>query len=1003
MEKSRKLLCLLLTVLLMLTPMATSLAVEGNESEPPLSVEITTDKEKYGTFSTANFTVKITNVSDEPVSNVRAVVSLDKLTATGKNSQLQKEIESLASGETLEFTYSAMLDAGKASVNFFERIILFIVQLFKSILGLPSNGVDDGVACVEGSKTVLFGKYEAGASVKVAYKNSDDEKGIVYADGVIELDNQTAYQQNGSRFVFPITEETKKFAVGTVFLLPDKTPYKVSSISTENGSYVVETEDPTIEETVKSVDIQGTVTLNPQDFILEEGVKLVTPQGRNLGISRQSLGGFCFEVSTEIDEGLEIYANVSIKEIAVDFKADIDIEWFNLQCKEVWLKTFIDAEITGGIKTKTEGNLTNPRDGVLVLAKIPVLGFPGIAIYAEIALAYNIEGKFEIKVTTSGTAGFGVYENQPRGIFEFETNLETPEIELSGRIGPKVSGLLEICNKWNLLDFAVFMGGEIKATQKLNNTNTDCKDIDLFAFGELTALYEGVIGEWLDLKYKYEFWNESNSPLRKNFHFENGKLVSACTVPHELIMGTVKERQTENPLAGVLVEAYNEKDVLFAQAHTGENGDFSTRLPEGSYTLRFSLEGYTTAMVDITVYNNTSVTLDEIVYLEATGDDGVTNWDFIVPVTHKKTVPDGYIPIFTIDDLYNIPYGTADGMYILMNDIEFSKSIAWQPFGIGGITLDGNGYSIRNLYTDGQGLFSYANGATIKNLALTNVIVNSSTDNVGALAGRGYFNDIDNCFTTGYVKGKQYVGGIIGIEEYSAMSSAMSSSSMKNSYSLCTVNGDTYVGGICGMITVSQFHSGTIQNCYNAGSIKSLYYAGGITGYAFKYGDQGITLIDNCYNAGEVFAENYVGGIVGQLSRSMGSARISNSYNTGKIEGISSIGGLSGSAGADIQHCYNIGEVAGDTEVGGIVGTPYVNRGFYGIITAYLFGCYCINTTSTAVGGSGGTFTDVNELTENEMKDSNNFLRFDFDTIWAIDPNKNNGYPYLRTLEPREP
>ena len=30
------------------------------------------------------------------------------------------------------------------------------------------------------------------------------------------------------------------------------------------------------------------------------------------------------------------------------------------------------------------------------------------------------------------------------------------------------------------------------------------------------------------------------------------------------------------------------------------------------------------------------------------GDDGTTNWDFIVPVTHKKTVPNGYIIISLI-------------------------------------------------------------------------------------------------------------------------------------------------------------------------------------------------------------------------------------------------------------------------------------------------------------------------------------------------------------------
>ena len=55
----------------------------------------------------------------------------------------------------------------------------------------------------------------------------------------------------------------------------------------------------------------------------------------------------------------------------------------------------------------------------------------------------------------------------------------------------------------------------------------------------------------------------------------------------------------------------------------------------------------------------------------ATGDDGTTNWDFIVPVTHQSTVPAGYVGIYTpedLDDIRNHP----GGQYILMNNIDLS-------------------------------------------------------------------------------------------------------------------------------------------------------------------------------------------------------------------------------------------------------------------------------------------------------------------------------------------
>ena len=38
-------------------------------------------------------------------------------------------------------------------------------------------------------------------------------------------------------------------------------------------------------------------------------------------------------------------------------------------------------------------------------------------------------------------------------------------------------------------------------------------------------------------------------------------------------------------------------------------------------------------------------------------------------------------------------------------------------------------------------------------------------------------------------------------------------------------------------------------------------------------------------------------------------------------------------------------------------------------------------------------------LTETQMRDKAFYMGFDFDAIWAIAPNKNDGYPYLRVLE----
>jgi|GEM_PF-3342501 len=1087
MEKSRKLLCLLLTVLLMLTPMATSLAVEGNGSEPPLSVEITTDKTKYGTFSTANFTVKITNVSNEPVSNVRAVVSLDKLTVTGKNSQLQKEIESLASGETLEFTYSAMLDAGKTSVNFFERIILFIVQLFKSILGLPDTGVDDGVAFVEKNKSVNFGKYEASALVKVAYggnENRDFKIKNFYSNTVDILintpTNVTFYAETECKNVIPeklsILDQDMNF-IGYMYDEDgDKTYTAVISAEQNhitNIDYFAQYE-ATISKRLSLCYYRDFTQTEIQDF---EGMMAkvgeIESAQRQLGKTEKEIGEAIYRYIQDI----KFIENISIDDNGnVDFITTFGVTGvWNIK-KENRLGGY-ESRYTResqqlGLASRQISEFQSDDDGITPTIK-PSISNKNIVIllpfkstddnfycdeYERLAtvIANNIGGTVkifcddEVSIDLLKTLDdYGVVFFYSHGILSNATNhawdvFDKDPYTLTGETSGFFSTISSADFIAGRIIISVSSGKRLGIGAKFYDTYYDSGDFaqTFFHFGSCNSMKNNTIADTLIEKGASWVQGYSNEVIFPNdlsqIHFilkymldetfPVGEAVEATLINPEaqnykqddcelryqgerdfrfieqvesgqFIRGVVKERTTEKPIANVSVRAYDKANNLIGLTYTEENGHFNIRVPEGFYTLQFDSGGYSTVTVEATVNKNTSVTLNEIVYLQRVGDDGITNWDFIVPVTHKKTVPDGYIPIFTMRDLYDLANGKKDDSYILMNDIELPIAFSWQPFEINGITLDGNGYSIKNLYTSGQGFFSHANGATIKNLALTNVIVNCSNDNVGALVGRGYFNNIDNCFTTGYVKGKQSVGGIIGIEQYLSSYSYLSSSSVKNSYSICAVEGDTYVGGICGTINVSQFNSGTIQNCYNAGNVTALHGVGGIVGYAVKHGDQGITLIDNCYNTGEVFGDNSVGGIVGQLLKITGKSKISNSYNTGKIEGNSSVGGLSGSSGGEIWCCYNTGEIMGTIEVGAITGIPQVNAVPHGIQDAYLFGCYYLSSALNAVGGSGGALIEAKELSDSEMKIKDNFVGFDFDTVWAIDPSINKGYPYLNSFE----
>lgn len=206
-----------------------------------------------------------------------------------------------------------------------------------------------------------------------------------------------------------------------------------------------------------------------------------------------------------------------------------------------------------------------------------------------------------------------------------------------------------------------------------------------------------------------------------------------------------------------------------------------------------------------------------------------------------ENVPEGYIGIYDIADLYGIR-NDLTANYILMKDIDMSEDTAeggdwnlaghgWTPIdGFAG-TFDGNGHRIIGMHIYGEveqavGLFgklgnSYPEKVSIKNLAMVDININIINEDrggwcsVGGIVGHGYDDvKIENCYTTGDILAEvkysqSYVGGLMG---------GGRTSSVSNCYNICNVilSGDSTditdgVGGIA--------QSCNADFCYNIGTI----------------------------------------------------------------------------------------------------------------------------------------------------------------------------------------
>nr|HML75103.1 GLUG motif-containing protein [Anaerohalosphaeraceae bacterium] len=177
----------------------------------------------------------------------------------------------------------------------------------------------------------------------------------------------------------------------------------------------------------------------------------------------------------------------------------------------------------------------------------------------------------------------------------------------------------------------------------------------------------------------------------------------------------------------------------------------------------------------------------------------------------------------------------------------------------------------------------------------------SNGDFLGGIIGCMKSGSVDNCYSTGSVKGRCRVGGLVGV---------MSNSTMTNCYSASNVSGLSDVGGLMGLCSDSY---SLILNCYSLGDVTGTSTSvGGLMG-------NNCASIANCCSMSNVtgsYDSRVLGGLVGYNSGS-----ICNSSCTGNVVGDDYVGGLIGyQYTGSVINCYSHGNVTGDSYIGGLVG-----------------------------------------------------------------------------------
>lgn len=299
----------------------------------------------------------------------------------------------------------------------------------------------------------------------------------------------------------------------------------------------------------------------------------------------------------------------------------------------------------------------------------------------------------------------------------------------------------------------------------------------------------------------------------------------------------------------------------------------------------------------------------------------------------------------------------------------WNRGRGWEPIGdmhtrFTG-SYDGGNHSIKNLTINQPldrdlGLFGQVSGALVRNLVLENVNI-TGYYMLGSLAGKAIHNsriEYVVVVNTRLNIQNRFCGGLIGnIDDASVYRCSVSGAINRGS-----MYDWNFTGGLFGTATSSTTGEGSlIEECYSFVKIISISHNtyGGITGALWHKG-----VINNSYARGSVIADNeFAGGFVGDVSLGHHVKWITNSYSTGYVR-----------AKGNYVHGF-----AGRIENGSF------DANFWDIETS---------------GQTGTNFPAATGKTTKEMKSAETFENagWDFDTIWAIDPQAdyNDGYPYLQ-------
>ena len=449
---------------------------------------------------------------------------------------------------------------------------------------------------------------------------------ITYKKDVVKLSADTIYEENNN--IVTIISSSNNIEEGNIFVLPNGNTYKALSVRKENNTVIINVENATFEETVDKVKLCGKKSLetfeliSSEDVLLDNGdIQTYTTEGLDetdkLRVLYHWLGNNTLNLEfngTEVKAPLDVSLNITFGELAYmcDLNEDKSVveQGFLSLPYDVSLSFSHSKEIGDGninildlikklVKKINEANLglTIPIGGGFSLS-VPII--LEATESAEIGLSLNYQGEIFVHVKNNKAISKGApITHQHSTVAELSGNVEV----MAG-----IRAILEFMEV-NVISAGIAMGPTVKVTGKIEHSpELACLDANIYLSMRGEILKGTFLDSLLGLGLEHPIWDENNSPLKRNAHYESYfypqgtyAYVKACTLnsvaESSELEGIIKNKDNPDQLIKNLyieIKSVNSEDFseeIVAEINP-ERNHFIQPLKYGNYKICISAPGY---------------------------------------------------------------------------------------------------------------------------------------------------------------------------------------------------------------------------------------------------------------------------------------------------------------------------------------------------------------------------------------------------------------------------